>query len=619
MPGGGQDASAADLAQAVAAHLAGRMDEAQALYRSVLATNPGDHVAAHLLGASYVQQGKLQDGIALLERALALKPDYADAHYNYGCALQALGRLDEASARYVAALAIDPGHAAAHLNLGNTLQALGRHAEAIAHYQEVLALKHGDADAHNNWGHSLQALARHDEAARHFGLALASRPDHAGALNNLGLTLHALNRPEEAVARYEQALAVAPDFAEARCNLAHALNALGRRDEAMAQCAAALALKPGYAEAHNNWGIALHGLNRLGEAIAHYDQAIALKPDFADAQWNKGLALLGGGQLAAGWELYEKRWQREHTAALPDLGLALWLGGERSADARPGGALRELYRRVRAALRGAVPGAGRSILIQFEQGFGDALQMLRYVPLLEKIGMRCWIQVPPELAALAQRSFPQARLAAVDACPAQVRYRIPILSLPLAMKTFAETDIPRTVPYLVTDRRKTSAWASRLAHTRKLAVGLSWRGRPTHKNDRNRSMALELLQPLLSRGEVQFVTLQKELTAAESSLLARHENVTMLDRELESFDETAAVLSAVDLMICVDSSLAHLSGALGRPTWVLLAFSPDWRWQLARSDSPWYPSARLYRQQAPGNWTGVVDAVAAALDAHLRR
>ena len=635
MQSGGQGASGAVLAQAVAAHLAGRMDEAQELYQCVLATDPGDHVAAHLLGASYVQQGKLLDGIALLERALALKPDYADAHYNYGCALQALGRLDEAGARFAAALAIEPAHAAAHLNLGNALQAQGRHAEAIAHYGEVLALKPGDADAHNNWGHSLQALACHEEAGRHFELALKFRPDHVAALNNLGITLHALNRHEEALTRYGQALALAPDFAEGHCNLAHALNALGRCEAAIRHCEAALALKPGYAEAHNNWGIALHGLNRLDEALAHYDQAIALKADFAEALWNKSLALLGAGQFAAGWKLYEQRWQRKQTPALPDLGLSLWPGEDGSADAgrraEPAGVLGagsgglaqarvplRLLRRLRAYWRSAVPGAQRNILLQFEQGLGDALQMLRYVPLLEEIGMRCTIQVPPTLAALTQRSFPRARVAAVDACPAQVQYRIPMLSLPLAMKTFAEAEIPHTVPYLTVDQRKAAGWASRLANARRLTLGIAWRGRPTHKNDRNRSMPLELLQPLLARREVQFVTLQKDLTGAESDVLARHDNVTLLDRELESFDDTAAVVSVIDLVICVDSALAHLCAALGRATWVLLCFSPDWRWQLARSDSPWYPSARLIRQQAPGDWSGVIDVVAAARDARLR-
>jgi ADP-heptose:LPS heptosyltransferase len=188
-----------------------------------------------------------------------------------------------------------------------------------------------------------------------------------------------------------------------------------------------------------------------------------------------------------------------------------------------------------------------------------------------------------------------------------------MLSLPLAMKTFSEAEIPGVVPYLIADEQKKAGWASRLATERRHTVGLAWRGRSTHKNDRNRSIPLEMLKPLLSHGEIQFVTLQKDLTDAESRELARHDNVMVLDRELESFDETAAIVSVVDLMISVDSSPAHLSGALNKATWVLLAFSPDWRWQLRRNDSPWYPSARLFRQQSIGDWTCVIDAVAAAL------
>ena len=630
MQSGSPGASGVVLDKAIEAHVAGRIGEAQELYQSILETNPDDHVALHLLGVSHIQQGRPLEGIPFVEQALALRPDNADAHYNLACALQTLDRLDEAIARYGAALAINPGHAAAHLNLGNALQAQDRHAEAMAHYQETLALKPDDADAHNNWGNSLEALNRHEEASDHYAMALKFRPDHAQALTNLGNTLQALNRHDEAIARYQEALAIKPEFAEAHNNLGHALQALNRTDEAIGHYQAALAIRPDYADAHNNWGIALHAQNRHNEAILRYDRVIALKPDYAEAQWNKSLALLGLGQFAAGWPLYEKRWQRKQTVALSDFNLPLWPGQESSAgvvsrQACSGrdGASRKMasqrsgfvtfIRSLRSLLGAATAGAGTNILIQFEQGLGDALQMLRYVLLLEQIGMRCWIQVPPALMLLTQRSFPRARVIALDQCPADVQFRVPMLSLPLAMKTFSEAQIPGVVPYLIADERKKAAWASRLATGRRHTVGLAWRGSPTHKHDRNRSIPLEILKPLLSLGEIQFVTLQKDLTDAESGELARHDNVIALDRALESFDDTAAIVSVVDLVISVDSSLAHLAGALNKATWVLLAFSPDWRWRLGRSDSPWYPSARLFRQPSPGDWTGVIEAVAASL------
>ncbi len=623
-------ASTALLDRAVTAHAAGDIGVAQDLYRSLLESSPDNHVALHLLGVSFIQQGRPINGIPLIERALLLKPDYADARFNLGCALQGLDRLDEAIAHYNAALAINPDHAGAHLNLGNALQALNFQAEAIAHYQRTLALTPGHADAYNNWGNSLQALNRHDEAIVCYEKALALRAEHAEAHNNLGNSLSALNRYEEAIARYERALALKPAYAEAQSNLGYAMYALNRFDEALARLAQALALKPDYAEAHNNWGMVLHALNRHDEAIARYDQALALKPDYAEAQWNKGLALLALGRFREGWQLYEKRWQRKQAAALAEFDRPLWPGpGSGASAARhksSGGRTGESTsimprRRAIARVKGFVQtllgrgnaAIGVNLLLQYEQGFGDAIQMLRYVARLERDGVRCWIQAPPELAALAQRSFPLSRVVPIGQCPAEVQFRIPMLSLPLAFRTFCEADIPSPVPYLVVDEGKKAAWAAPLTTPRRHTVGLIWRGRPTHKNDRNRSVPLQTLLPLFARGDIQFVTLQKNLTQAEFAELAQHDNVTVLDEELVSFDDTAAVVSVLDLVISVDSALAHLAGALGKETWVLLPFSPDWRWLLARSDSPWYPSARLFRQSSLGDWAGVVKDVAASL------
>ena len=612
------------LDKAIQTHIAGNVAAAQQLYETLLETSPNDPVALHFLGVSHIQQGRPLSGIPFIEQALRLKPDYADAHFNLGCAHQALNRHDAAIACYTRALAIDPGHAGAQLNLGNALQAFDWHEEAIARYQQALALRPEDADAHNNLGNSLQALNRHEEACIHYEQALRLKPDHAQARSNLGNSLQALNRPDEALAHHAAALAIAPQFAEAHNNLGYALQALNRSEEAIAHYEAAVGIRPDFAEAHNNWGIALQAMNRHGEAIERYDRAIALKPGYADAQWNKSLALLCLGRFAAGWQLYEMRWQRKQTAALALFDLPLWPGPKQSAGAaarQPGGgrllcgSLASFVRSLRVPLGAGAAGEreGKNILIQFEQGLGDALQMLRYVPLLEGMGMRCCIQVPAALAALVQRSFPLARTAAPGECPPDAQYRIPMLSLPLAMRTFSEAEIPAAVPYLRVDEGRKAGWVSRLATRRGPLVGLAWRGKPTYRNDRNRSIPLEIMRLLLQHREIQFVALQKDLTDAESGELARHDNVLVLDRELTSFDETAAIVSVLDLVISVDTSLAHLAGALDKAVWVLLAFSPDWRWRLGRSDSPWYPSAKLFRQQATGDWAGCVAAVAAAL------
>lgn len=623
MQSAGAAASKALLDKAIAAHLAGNIAAAQDLYKSLLETSPDDHVALHFLGVSYFQQGQPIDGIPFVERALALRPDYADAHFNLACALQALNRNVEAIARYESSLAIDPDHAGAHLNLGNVLQSLNRHEEAISHYERTLALRPDDADAYNNRGNSLQALDRQDEAIACYERALALKPEHAEAHNNLGNTLLALNRHDDAIACYEKAIALKPEYAEALNNLGYVLQDLNRFEEALACFRKALAIKPDFAEAHNNWGIALQALNRNDEAIERYENAIALMPDYAEAQWNKGFALLRLGRFREGWPLYEKRGQLKQAPAIPDFNRPLWPGPEgspspttcRSSGGPAVESITDFPRRrgifsAKAFLRTLLGRSdivlGTNLLLQYEQGFGDAIQVLRYVSLLEQIGVHCWIQAPPALMALAQRSFPRSRVVALDQCPDEVQFRIPMMSLPLALKTFSESDIPRRVPYLVVDEQKKAVWAARLTNQRERAVGLVWRGRPTHKYIRNRSVPLEALVPLFSRKDIQFVTLQKDLTGAECMELARHENVTMLDSELGSFDDTAAVVSVLDLVISLDSAPAHLSGALGKATWVLLPFSPDWRWLLARSDCPWYPSARLFRQESIGDWPKLV-------------
>jgi hypothetical protein len=241
--------------------------------------------------------------------------------------------------------------------------------------------------------------------------------------------------------------------------------------------------------------------------------------------------------------------------------------------------------------------------------------MLRYVPQLDRARAHCTLQVPTALSALFQRSFPTARVVSLGHCPADVDFRIPMMSLPLATQMQTESDIPSEVPYLVADQTMVAHWATQLAAGRACTVGLVWRGLRTHANDRIRSLPLEAFAPLLGREHIQFVTLQKDVTAQESGQLAQHDNVIVLDR---AFDDTAAIMTALDLVISIDSAPAHLSGALARPTWILLHFSPDWRWLLAREDSSWYPTARLFRQEVRGDWATVISRVGAALDERVR-
>jgi tetratricopeptide (TPR) repeat protein len=575
------------LGRAMQAHQAGDLVTAQAVYAKVLRANPRNFGALYALGVSYCQQGQHARGVSFLEQALAVQPDYAEAHSNLASALNALSRHDEAVAHSERAVALDPACAEAYCNLGNALHALGRYEEAIVRHEQALVLKPALAEAYCNLGNIFHTVGRHEESIARYEQALALDPACAEAHNNLGNALHALARHDEAIVRYEQALVLKPTSADAHCNLASALNALSRHDEAAAHSERALALRPDFAQAHNNLGNTYKALARYDEAIARYEQALALKPDLAEAESNMGLVLLALGRHAEGWAPYEARWRVKGVAQLPDFQRPLWLGQEDIA--------------------------GRHLLIQFEQGLGDAILMSRYVTLLEQRGVHCWIQAPPALLALLQRSFPRSHVVPFPDCPADVELRIPMMSLPLAMQTFRESDIPRVVPYLVADEQNAARWASRLDARRTRAVGLAWRGDPRYTHDHQRSISLGTMLPLLARKDVQFVALAHNLTEVESTELARHDNVIVPDTDQFSFDDLAAVVSVLDIVISVDSSPAHLAAALGRPTWVLLSSIPLWCWLLGRSDSPWYPTARLFRQTVTGGWTGVMDDVNDAL------
>jgi len=539
-----------DLGPALRLHQAGKVLEARGHYEKLRAAFPRHPDVLHLLGVTYLQTGENAAAIPFIEAALAVRPGDAEARCHLGNALQRLGRHAEAATAYRQA----PGHAAALSNLSISLNALGRNEEALEACREALRLK----------------------------------PDHAEACNNLAATLKELERYEEAVAACQRALELRPDYAEALNNLGAALKELDRPEEAAAVCQRALALRPDYAEAHNNLGAAFKELRRTEEAAAAYRRALALRPGFSGAEWNLALANLCLGNFREGWPAYERRWERKEMRVQVDKSLPLWLGSPELA------------------------GQGKTLLLQFEQGFGDAIQMMRYVPLLEARGIGCCIEVPTALRDLVQRSFPRSRVVPLGEIPAGIDYRVPVMSLPLALGTFAEEAIPKAAPYLVADPERVAAWRVRLGGEGRRWFGLAWRGNPNHIHDRHRSAALDDFLPLLERREIRWVIFQKDLTAAERERLRNYGNAIVLDHELTNF-ETAAAMRLLDGMITVDSAPAHLAGALGLPTTIVLPFHSEWRWMLERSDSPWYPTARLFRQARAGDWAELIRRVNTAL------
>jgi tetratricopeptide (TPR) repeat protein len=615
-----EDAVADRLQAGLALHQAGRFAEAEACYQRVLAVQPENPDALHLIGNIAYQLGRHDVAIAMIgqairrdgrnplyfsnlglalasqsrfdealtrfEQALVLKPDYAEAHNNRGNVLRALNRDVEALASYDRALASLPGFAPAHYNRANLLAALGRFEDALAGYDRMIALKADHAEAHNNRGNALRALQRLDEALASYHRAVALKSDYAQAFNNRGVVLHELKRFDAAVADFDVALALMPDCAEPFCNRGNALQALARFEEALASYDAAIALKPDHAEAFYNRGNVLKELRRIDEALASYEMALALRPDYVDANWNEAYLRLLTGDFARGLARSEWRWNNpasgleRRTLAQP-----LWLGG--------------------------APIDRKTILLHSDQGMGDAIFFCRYVPMLAARGARVIVEVEEPLREL------MSGLAGVSQCISKTEaapdfdLHCPMSSLPLAFETRLAT-IPAATPYLGVPERS-AEWEARLPPHDRPRIGLAWSGNPRHSNDHNRSIALDAFSPLLDL-PAHFVSLQTDIRPDDAATLRAHGRILDLGSALTNFAETAALIARLDLVISVDTSVAHLAGALGTPVWILVPFSPDWRWLLDRQDSPWYPTARLFRQGKTRQWQSVVGQVRDALD-----
>ena len=540
------------LEEALAAHRAGQFDEAERLYRAVLALNPADHNALTNLGTVALQRGRLAEGVAFIEASLKIKPDQANAINNRGNALLSLGRLDEALEAFGRAIELDPKNAEAHSNRAVVLSALDRRAEAVPCYERALELRPDFLDAMNGLGITLQELGRAEESLAVNDRALAIAPQSWQLHYNRGNALRALNRPAEALEAYDRGLAIAPPTAAVLANRAVALLALGRYDDALAGCEA----------------------------------AIALDPDYVDAQWNRSLLLLMKGEYAEGWRRYEWRWRQ-----------AQYKGGE-----------------VQDGVRwlGQPPlQSGSRILMFYEQGLGDTIQMLRYAGVAADQGAWVGAVTPPALKELVATTRGVAE-SLIGGEPVAYHFWIPMMSLPMAFGTTLET-VPNEVPYIFTPAAAKATWAQRLGPRRRPRVGLVWSGTATHGNDANRSLPLARLAHLLD-ADADFVSLQIEYRDADQAFLKADGRILDLSGEIKSFTDTAGLIEALDLVVAVDTSVAHLAGALGKPLLILLAFVPDFRWGLTEDTTPWYPSAKLLRQPGIGDWDPVVAAARVEID-----
>jgi tetratricopeptide (TPR) repeat protein len=542
---------------------------------------PSANVNADLKNAIALhQRGQLGEAEPAYRKILQTAPHHFDAQHLLGVLKHQQGRHDEAATLIAAALQQRPNEAVALANYGAVLNALRRFAETVASCDKAIALKPDHPESFNNRGVALKELGRTEEALASYDKAIALRPAYAEAFNNRGIALRELKRTADALVSYDQAIALRPNYAEAYNNRGVALIELKRFDDALTSYATAITLKRSYAEAYNNSGAALYLLKRDDEARACYDRAIAFDAHYADAHWNKAQLTLLQGDFVSGWADYEWRWKIASAAPVHDLPQPLWRGG------------------------GEI--AGKTILLHSEQGLGDTIQFCRYASLVAERGARVILEVQSPLKRLMADLPGAAQVIATGEPRPHFDFHCPLLSLPLAFGTRLET-IP---PSCLRAPAASGEWTT--IPERRPRVGLVWSGNPAHKRDQDRSILLRAMLPLLDSGAT-FVSLQKDVRDSDAILLKERSDILDLRDHLGDFADTAALISQLDLVISVDTSVAHLAGALGKPVWLLLNDVPDWRWLLGRDDSPWYPAARLFRQDATCDWGKVIARVHEAL------
>ncbi|WP_245286384.1 tetratricopeptide repeat protein [Bradyrhizobium sp. ARR65] len=597
----------------------GEQEGAATAFERAVLLQPQDAGLHAKLGASLCDLSRFEQAEGSLRRALALDPELTRARFNLAVALAGQTRFSEAEQAYRAVLARDPHYRGAWLNLGNVLSDQGKLEEAVDAYRRALSADPGDAGLERNLGAALYQQGRLEDAISHYRRAIELAPDDVDALRLLGLTLHEAGRLEEAAQVYRQT-ALDPGDHVILSNLAACLCELGELDEAMMAVELAIALKPDYAMAHTNRGIILEARGDIEAAVAAHRRAIEVDPAFAKGHANLAVSLRSAGEL-------DEALRVSHLAITldPDQPLARYNHAHfllMNGDLKNGfeefqwGRKCKLWSHHYPAFNQpewqGEPLEGRTLLLFSEYGLGDALQLVRYLPMVMGIGGPVVLQVQPPLVPLLRDMRGVTVVSRGEALP-PVDLQLPLMGLPRVFGTELDT-IPAAVPYLHPDGERLAKWRQALGCSTSLRVGVVWAGNPLHKGDRQRSLPADELLPRLVTPGAQLFSLQKETRAADApAMAALGADIIDLAPALGDFADTAAAVAALDLVIAVDTSVAHLAGALGRPVWLLLPYALDWRWLRDREDSPWYPTMRLFRQEKPRAWEGVIARASADL------
>jgi tetratricopeptide (TPR) repeat protein len=547
------------FADAVQRYRAGQLAEAEGFCRELLALAPEHLQGLHLRGTLAIEMQRPGDAIGPLSRALRIRADQPQVHNLMGAAYVQLERHTEAIRCFEIALKLKPDFAEARCALGVALAGQGREDDAIATFRTALAQNPNLPHAHFNLAGIYAARKQAEDAIRHFRATLRLEPHGAVTHHQLGVALIGLSRYEEALPHFREAVRLQPDFVEARHNI----------------------------------GVALAHTDKWDEAIAQFLDTLDRTPDNIESHYNVATTSLLLGRMERGWQEFEWRWQLE--------------------------GMRPYQRKFTAPQWQGEDLTGRTLVVHDEQGFGDTFHFSRYVALLAGRAGRLIFECHAEVSKLMRLSMTQdievvprvASFPDVEGLP-DCDYQIPLLSLPRVFETRLDT-IPAATPYMHADPGEVRQWAGRLSHLRRPRIGLIWAGRPTHAQDTDRSLRLAQLAPLATVPGATFLSLQKGEPAAQVASAPSGMAIHDFTSELADFADTAAFLGSVDLVITVDTAMAHLSGALGRPVWMLNRYLPDWRWLLEREDSPWYPTLRQFRQTSPRGWDGVIDRLAQAL------
>ena len=645
---------------AMLARLSGHPAAGLSLIERAIAADANNAEPHHLHGILLRDLKRSAEALAAFGRAIELKSDFAEAYANLGEMLVELDRDEEAAAAYTKAVTIKPDYGLAWNNFGMVLRGLEKFEQAVDAFAHAAALLPRVEQIRANLGNALSDLDRWEEALAEFEKAVALNPNYATGWNNIGLALQELERPESAVTAFRRAIQLQPDLAEAHMNMANALREMDRLAEALSGYDRALALNPRLADAYNNRGVALQDsgkvedamrdydramalepdsapvhmhlgnamrvLNRSAEALAAYDRAIALKPNLADAYVNRGIAFHESGRFDEAANDYERALALRPGKGAAHFNYALllllrgdWPRGWAEYECRRSwGKFARGARRFTQQRWDGGDIAGKTLLVWSEQGLGDTIHFLRYASLAAERRAKVIVEVQPSIARLAQTVAGVSQVCVDNDPRPPFDVHLPLMSAAYAFGTTLE-NIPNDIPYLHPRLDDVEHWRNRMNQDGGgFRVGLCWAGNPDYPGDRNRSIALSKFASLWQIPGVKWYSLQKGAGAEQIKEIAPQAELIDHMHDLNDFSDTAALVANLELVISVDTAVAHLAGAIEKPTWLLLPHIPDWRWQLGRPDSPWYPTMRLFRQTKRGDWAGVIDRIAADLNVQAK-